>query len=313
MATTDPELVSLVLAALDEAGIRLAVLHHEPAVARGQIASDIDIAVDRPVRSVVAVLRRALYPHGRIITLWRYDISGTALFIVRPDVRQGVQIDVLYDPDAIGKYGVRTNVLLARRVSGERWPRPHRLDELLYLASKRRVKGDAVHAYALLDEASRLDGYRSHVRSLLSPAMREALDEMRHSRSSTGMGLPSMPDVARIVDRVLRPAGFWVELMAGAGMVQHPAQLLGQRLERILPWVHVSAAPPCGFSHASWWLRTVVPTRWRPGVAVTWGEKPCRPKADLILGEPTDVDDLADRLTEAMSERVARRMARPDL
>ncbi len=114
MATTDPRLALASLEGMRAAGVRFALLHGADRLSGGEV-SDVDLVVaEDPVsvvqRAAVSWQTRGLVP----VVLWPYDIGGTAtVFLATPDASEGVQLDLLHDPEGVGKYGVKSGALLA--------------------------------------------------------------------------------------------------------------------------------------------------------------------------------------------------------
>ena len=134
------------------------LLHGESSlVGRGPL-SDVDttvgsVTVDELLRSLQTA------PGGlQLVAVWPYDCRGVALFLASSRLDRVVQLDVLADPEGLGRYGVRTAELAARAVGTEHpWRRPDPLDQALYLLSKRTAKGQADRVSTLVDELGHHD------------------------------------------------------------------------------------------------------------------------------------------------------------
>lgn len=256
------------------------LLHGEDALLGHGPVSDVDTALPTvDLRHLRALLHRR--PAGlRLVAVWPYDCRGLALFLATPDLRQVVQLDLLADPDGIGRYGVRTPELAAHaHDTAHPWRRPDPVDERLYLLAKRTAKGQDDRVAALRDalghdRAEAVD--RS--RTLLSPAARGRVAAALGATPPRGRVRwhvrRAAAQVARGVRRLRHPIGAWLHLLApidAAGDVpEHPA------LVRVRP-------APAGPAAT---LRLVL-ARWRRGVVVTVGPAPPR-WADACLAPGDD-------------------------
>lgn len=315
MGTTSAEVANTVLESLTDAGIKLAFLHGEGDLADGKVPGDLDLVVDRPAAAVVARSAASLQAHGlHPVVLWIQDIGGGGcLFCCTEDATDGVQIDLLYDADGVGKYGLRSPAALDSAECGVNWPRLEPTAELLYLLSKRHFKGDGARLAPLIDDArsmSRPDLESAAVRLFSKPVA----DLLLGSVNGAGgpMARPSLRSpslqVGRWVKRLSQPSGFWVEvtepeLATAEGM----ASAIANRFGRFLPHA-VSVArqvSPGRLAGVKWWAEKVAATRYRPGLVVSWSGLSPWPRADLVLdtGDSRE-DELSRRIVAAMARRL---------
>ena len=161
MPTTSGELARACLAGLRDAGTQLAVLHNYEQLEFDQI-SDVDIVVGQDPRAVIRVTERMWRERGLVpIIMWPYDIGGTVtLFLATPDARDGVQLDMLHDPDGVGRYRVRSEILLQFVEERPLAPVVDTAARLLYLWQKRTAKGQTDRLDSLRREAAAIDNDR---------------------------------------------------------------------------------------------------------------------------------------------------------
>lgn len=155
MGTTSADLAIRVLDELERVEPSFVVLHGEADLSRGLATSDVDVAVVRDPHEVVADLVRPLAEADVApIMLWPYDRNSLTIFWSDGDGNRGVQLDLVRDPAGRGRYGFRTDALIAGARRGERWPRLDDTDELLYLIRKRQVKRNESETARLLTSVS---------------------------------------------------------------------------------------------------------------------------------------------------------------
>lgn len=280
----------------------MAILHGEERLARLGHVSDVDVVSDIAAFQAVQAaapywLEIGLHP----IIFWPYDVGGTAtVFLATPGAEQGVQLDILYDPDGQGRYGLRSTALLEYVVPGTKFPRLHPSATQTYTARKRQVKGD-LDAYRASLSAARPEIERVAQRVLAPRAARELI---AHGR--IGPRRMSSSRVRRLAVRVAKPVGAWVHLIHNdAGDLHRTATALTERLERILPHITMSELPSRGPWFAWWWGREVAPIRWRPGVFISWSNRPSK-GPDVRIEQPADVEDAAQQMVAALRNRALR-------
>jgi hypothetical protein len=307
MATTDHRLALASLEGMREAGVRFALLHGGERLASGQV-SDVDLVVgDDPP----AVVRRVAAPwaaRGLVpVVLWPYDIGGTAtVFLATPDATEGVQLDLLFDPDGVGKYGIRSSALLASADPTTGLPMVSATAGLIYLWQKRVAKADP----AQLDELTRVartadsrelvavseivTGSAAAAHQLLAgqPVLR-----IRHRKHPLRQGI-------RATRRVAKPVGFWTHAAEADTAIE-----LARRCARFL--VCSGTAPtPSPIRQPAWWIASIQPVRLRPGVFLSHGPLPRWPAPDLVLSA-SSADEAARQLTAAMNARLPSMKALP--
>ena len=179
ISTTSSSLARAALDSLVESGVTFSLLHRAADLISGEVPSDVDMAVGEPPRALLRRSLTRLHQAGlHPVVVWEYDVGGTAtVFLSDRDGSNGVQLDLLYDPDGLGTYGVRTQDVIAS-AEGDRWPAVRPLSELAYLIRKRQVKGDQRRLEELLAEARKLptDELTQAVRHALAwPAAEDVL------------------------------------------------------------------------------------------------------------------------------------------
>ena len=306
IATNSPDLAAAALDALATAGIRFAVLHDEKAVALRTVSSDIDIVVGIPGRRVIESSRRVIEESGLIpVVIWPYNYGGLTVFLITRTADRGVQLDMLFDPDGRGRYGLRSEAAIRSSREGIRWPVLDRDIELAYLLRKRHLKGDSATLKELLTVARQRwqSGLPDHVEDALSSVAARQIASLVAGRLDKNAGPGARHRIQngpRVLNRIARPIGFWVEI-SGVGRDGEAQELVG-KFGNILPHVGCSPRPEAFNKNLFWWARQVAPVRWRPGLYVSTAERGSA-WADLSLeaGQPGNVE----RLVGAMSARLA--------
>lgn len=264
MATTDGRHARAAVEAMLRTGVGMAVIHGEEELAAARVSSDVDLVVDRPIFSVVAAARENWEQAGlRAIMAWPYDVGGTgSIFLATPGARDGVQIDVLFDPEGAGRYGVRSGELLVRLEQGTVFPRVSADAAAIYLLSKRLGKRQLSEAEAI---AARLQASPSDqlisalTRADVSRGLREFVHEGRDMviRQRVSGFRPN---------RIRHPVGAWIDV----GDESAPTLAL-ELAEHFGRWVPItrSATP---VRSASWaWTGQIAPVRWRAGLLFSAG------------------------------------------
>jgi hypothetical protein len=315
VATTGGRLARAALDALASVGVGFVVLHHESAVAHADARGDVDLAVADPPRVILERARAAwsavdLHP----VMVWSYDVGLTVtVFLATGEGRDGVQLDLLHDPDGLGKYGVKSSVLVAAGVPGQRWLMANPDHELLYSIRKRSFKRDRRRLADLLSAARMTPPLRlaAEVPRLFSPRgadlMRSALEGDVDEVMGRSAADP-LHEAARRVGRLTRPPGFWVEMTTTATDAAASARKLADRFGGYLPHAAAGHRPASTVKAWAWWLHDVAPVRWRPGLFVSWSSGVDRwPSADLVVtSDGSDIDHLARRIVTAAEGRIER-------
>lgn len=259
MGTTNAELAGRVLDELEQIEPRFVMLHGEAELSRGLVRSDIDVAVAADPHSIAWSLADGLTPSGTVpIMLWPYDRNSLTVFLADPGGDGGVQLDLVRDPSGRGRYGFSTDALIERAEPGERWPRLHPEDELLYLIRKRQVKRNR-------DEVARLLGS-------VSADSRTSLS----ARASDAFSAPASTHLIEMLStgRYVDPGGAAFDrrvrnVIANAGFYR---ARLGQAVG---VWVSTTGTSASDLDDALQPLRDLLPSvvvrgpvRWRPEVGI---------------------------------------------
>jgi len=284
VAITRGNLACLLLDTLASTGVRYAVLHGEDRIADGRAESDVDVAVGAPPHQVVRSLAPLLAASGLSLGLvWPYDVCALTSIWLVPPAPDGVQLDLLCDPDGQGKYGVRTDVLLQRRIRGRCWWRLDGPTERLYLLSKRAEKRDRPGTLRLLD---------------LGPAHRQALvalsgqvlADWRQRRivrlldggpDTAGAGPPlrvRLLRAHRLADRARHGIGCWLTVAGDPS--GETAGALHRSFARVLPRARILDVP------APLVLLRAQVERRRAGLAISRPVPGGRPDLAVCAGEP---------------------------
>ena len=309
IATSDPALPTLALTALAVSGVPFALLHDEERVLAQGVESDVDIAVGVSPRTVLARSLDQLHASNlHPIVVNEYDAGGSAsAYIGTADGKDGLQLDMYFDPSGVGRFGLRTGPLLEHSVEGTRWrivaPEHHNL----YLLRKRHWKGDLHRIDHVVNELASHDSdqLRRAIQSLAVPeigvSIRRVLNGDQIPFRAPRRNLPY--DLGRRLKRLRRPVGFWVEII-GSGS-ESIAKDLAQRFDRFLTTA-VGKRPGNWVSLARWLLRDVAPIRLRPGLFISWTpEESGTPHANLEIPHiQKPVPVLAHQIVTAMESRL---------
>ena len=299
MPTSSGELARACLAGLRDAGTQFAVLHNYEQLEFDQI-SDVDIVVGQDPRAVIRMTERMWRERGLVpIIMWPYDIGGTVtLFLATPDARDGVQLDMLHDPDGVGTYGVRSEILLQFVEERPIAPVVDSAARLLYLWQKRTAKGQTDRLDSLRREAAGIDIDR------LEQMSRALTGSVYPARGLLGPDVRTIPKpravmakLSRLASRLRRPIGAWVHVP-----LDDVGSELARRLSRHLVIVG-SAKLPSRSRQVGWYLLHVAPVRYRPGVFISVGQPNgfiLSPDAVIKASHP---EEAACELTEALTKR----------
>jgi hypothetical protein len=294
MATTSSDAASKAVVAIQGTGVRHAILHGAEDLVRGDVASDVDLVADRTVHEVVrSVAPRwqamGLYP----VIVWPYDTGGTgSIFLSTLDAVVGVQLDILHDPHARGRYGVRSDLLLSAAEAGGELTTVAPPQAVAYLLAKRIGKGQIAEARRLTELLPAaeidLDVLRPDVADVVRSFMRDGSFDKGWSRKRSP---------GRLLTRLRRPVGAWVELSADDS--EEVASELISRFGRFLPHSVLIPAP-----HLGTWMTSVAPTRWRAGIVASHGRRVgITPAPDLSIPGLVSVDEACRRVVMSISRR----------
>jgi hypothetical protein len=319
VGTTDGRLAVLALDAMTRAGVRFAVLHDEERLALGNVSSDVDLAVDRPGRDVIREALGALHDVGlHPVVLWPYGVDALTVFLATGTASDAVQLDMTYDPDGRGKYGIRTDVALDVSVPGKRFPRLPPDHELLYLVSKRKVKRDPQRLAPLIDRARhRKDTLIQTAQAFLgrrtaADVIASILDAPAARERRAYVGYEASEMLRKLV-RMAYPAGFWVEVIGDGSNGPAAAEQLATRFGGFLDdgafYATRPISPASRAAQVAWWLRHIAPVQLRAAFVVSHADQRLRPHASFAVplsrGGP---DELARAVVNAMEARCLSRL-----
>lgn len=265
--------------------------------------SDVDVAVDTDPIDVIRAARPAWARIGLTpILAWPYDIGGTlTVFLATMDGTEGVQLDMLFDREGVGRYGVRSEGLVDSAIAGA-IPEVSEPARLTYLWRKRVVKGHEHVLDALRSEAANIpaeDLVRASNQLTGSSETAEELLARSDTRSPVSHRHP-ITRLRRFVGRVAHPIGYWAHVTD-----QAMAADLADRMSGYLVVVRTGAVPGVP-RQPLWYLRQVWPTTLRPGVFLSHGTRPTWCPSPPIVLEDTFDKAAAPLLIAAMSARVPR-------
>jgi hypothetical protein len=302
--TTSALTASVALDGLRAAGIDFAILHKESDLSEGRTPTDVDLVVDRPSALAVLGARRHWEQDGLFpIVLWPYDLGTLTVFLVNETADEGVQLDLMFDPEGRGRYAVRTPELLARSRPGRTWPTLAPDDELLYRLRKRLCKKQFAAVSEIVAEVqSRGRPAEARCEELFTPAAARGLRRVI-AGSAQGRSVRvgrAMSSSVRIGRRLRNPIGMWVHVEGDDA--RRCAEALAQRFDRVL--LTALAAPTrTGISESAFWARHIAPVRWRAGLALTWGDRPRLLRPDISVVYDGSTSDAARSLVLQARDR----------
>jgi hypothetical protein len=299
-----------ILETLERLPVEWAICHNEGELALGAAESDIDIVANQRPRTVYRSAYDALIKRGlRPVLTFSNGIGTDALFILTPDGTARVDLDVTFDPHGLGRYGLRSGVLLKEVIPGRRWPRLSQADTLLYRVTKNTTKGNLEKTASILKEASTATRRRaaSRAREVLRGKKRVQviqgclLQRGNYSPSGTPQRrFETIADAARLYGARLRsPAGLWVHLTRGSNSA---AEELARALGHVFPYRRIARFESERLSdQLGTWMGVVAPARYRVGLVVSWGPLRKGFKPDLVIpgamAEPEPVLDALEMRT----------------
>jgi hypothetical protein len=289
-------------------GVAVALLHGGDRWDHGVMSSDIDLLVDRPLSEFADRFFHALDLAGSLpIVVWNYDVGATSVFVVDRVLDRAVQIDLNYDIEGAGRYGLRSAAVLQRVHSGVT-PRIDDVDEWLYSIRKKVVKGQDERVRDLLAnrpaDAAALESRAAEVFvPQAAQSVRAAIRTGEISRRRPSHRIADYPSLGRrALMRIAHPVGFWVDLRGAPRDVTRASAHIEERSARILPAVDVLRRT---------WTRQVLSTphaivsRLKPRLVVSSGmQRPLAP-VDLVLAVDKDMDRATSTLVHAMAARHA--------
>jgi hypothetical protein len=241
MGTTSSALARVFLQELAQTGVRSALLHGDDQLAEGVLTSDLDLAFACPFSQALAAVEVAstcvrLTP----ILLWFYDTRSATVVLARlgegADI-DSVQVDLLVDPNGLGKYGVRTAPLVDAAASGRTHLIVSPLDEAIYLQRKAALKKQseryqqasrAIAGYPDTEVLSRADDI------LVGPSLLRPLDAPY--RRWLGSSRRALAELRRTAYRIIVPVGVAVRVAS-----HEEATDLAVRLRGAIPTIAISS------------------------------------------------------------------------
>ncbi|MFP3882613.1 MAG: hypothetical protein ACLFWH_09875 [Actinomycetota bacterium] len=298
MATTNSSLAVAALDAMKSAGITFALLHGAERLSEERF-SDVDLVTDRDPDSVIVASRAEWRGRGlRPVVSSRYDLGGTAVWLTTRDASDGVQLDLMFDPEGRGAYGLRSHELLETAAHDDPFKNVSTEASLIYLWRKRSIKGQEerlpeLRASSVTDDR---EGFLD-----LSDALTGSPRTAREILGELSPGSPRRPfhparELGRLVGRIRRPAGFWAHAFSREVAID-----LSSRFGRFLVSTNSTETSPASLEPI-WWLREVLPYRLRPAMVTTWGSVPGLVSPDTVL-DAQRPDEAAIELTSVMAAR----------
>lgn len=298
MATTSSPLAVAALDAMRSAGVTFALLHGAERLSEERF-SDLDVVTDRDPASVIVASRAAWRDRGlRPVVSSRYDLGGTAVWLATPDASDGVQLDLMFDPEGRGEYGLRSHELLETAAHEYPFQNVSTEASLIYLWRKRSIKGQEARLAELRQAGVTVDRDRlldlSEAVTGSPRTAREALGELPPSAARRSFH-PAL-ELGRLASRVWHPIGFWAHAPS-----QGIAVDLSARFGRFLVSATSTETPPVS-GQPVWWLRRVLPLRLRPSLITSWGPLHGLLSPDTVLAA-RHPEEAAIELTAVMAAR----------
>lgn len=221
----------------------------------------------------------------------------------------GVQLDMLYDVDGAGRYGVKSTGLLsdtprAQRISDDPVvdvPVVSESSSLVYLWRKRSVKKQWDRLPELRRRAQELDETNLIVASVAITGNDRAGQQLLGLQDPYLQSRFRHPSkrIARFASRIRDPVGFWAHSASPSIGTD-----LARRFGRFLV-VSDRYNTPAPIVQPLWWARRVIPVRLRAGVLISTGSPPLWPRPDCYLTDHSP-DEAARELVSAMGTHVER-------
>ena len=286
-------------------GLPFAILHRRDDLQQGKVGSDVDLVIAAPTRIFISGMKDPLTRLGLVpILVWTYDSGGSSVFLASATAADGIQLDLLYDPRGLGRYGIRSEELLEERFLVDGWPSLNRRAEIVYLLRKRLVKENKQAALALRRDflAEGVEEMKAIVERVLTPDAAASVNDYVAGHRQTGRWPRSLlrrtaPELRRIWKRLVNPIGAWIHV---AGSHEREVSDVVGRLRRFIP--HTGRGTPMG---SLWYWRECAPVRWRAGVFVTWGFLDQAKKPDLVITNIESGDDIARSIVNFLAERIS--------
>jgi hypothetical protein len=303
MGTTSGELGLAALDALSRAGVEYGLLHGRESLDTGAI-SDIDIVVGEAPQSAVARARSSWADYGLTpILISSYDVGGAAaVFLATRDAREGVQLDMLFDPHGVGMYGLLSGRLLETVAASSHTPVVSDVARLVYLWRKATVKRQTDRLNSVALEASKYSREQLDEVIVRLTGVKAGVDRFFVTRDRIHERNPRyrFRQVPRLIDRVLNPVGFWSHVRRA-----DVASELARRVSGFLVLARSTPVPSLA-RQAAWYPRVVFPVLLRPGAVFTWGNTRRFLVQPNLIVDCDDLDGAAELFVNAMSKRAIR-------
>lgn len=246
MPTTSPPLARRLLECLDELGVSYLVAH-DPHVLYGDVPfSDVDLLLEISPWIVVDMLADSLGDMCPVIA-WEYDTGSVTTFWSTLEGAEGVQLDLVCDPEGRGGYGFRTSRAFEYPTSGDWPPVMHVRGQAVYLASKRIDKAKRHSAQRAIQALVSIPGWEGDVQHLLDQSAQRQVMRAARGRFPTIMRRRVRVFLSRLgargLSRLKHPSGVAVTLNRLDDSV---AATLMSRFSRFVSHVTLSVNPsPC--------------------------------------------------------------------
>lgn len=301
MPTTKPEIAVRAIEAIQQSGVPFAILHSADML-WSEAVSDVDLVADISPTSLIHRCAEKWRDHRLFpVVVWPYDIGGTAtVFLATTDAKDGVQLDIMFDPGGVGKHGLRTEPLMASAVESGGLPVIGEAERLIYLWKKRSLKKQANRLAQLQDIAAELPFADVALASISltgsDATARELAGEPVVTRHTRRHGFRR---ARRLAGRLRNPIGFWAHSTSET--------LAASLRDRFSGFLIVSREGPRPISTArrmTWYYSDVLPTVVRPGVYLSHGASRGRHPSPWLTLSGQSVDDAAEELTTHMASRI---------
>ncbi len=303
MGTTDSKLALTALEILTEAGVGYAMLHGREGLLEGEVVSDVDLVVDLEPDEIIAATRAAFASRGLFpVVVTRYDLAGTMVaWYALEDASEAVQLDFLHDIEGLGRQGLRSAGLLAFSLRDRFPPFVSAEAELVYLWRKRVWKRQLARLDELRTPAASLPVARVIEASIAVTGSERTARELFGKRPLPAwIQTISHPVLRakRIGARIALPAGFWLHVSS-----RDLAAQVADTFHRFLPHSRIGEVPRSRVARSRWFWSSVQPVRLRPGIYVSYGLEPDRPRPDLVAADNVSARDAGMACVEAMAAR----------
>jgi hypothetical protein len=291
--------------------VPFAILHGAERLGSPSLTSDLDIVVGRSPSEIARVIRSDLRNlELEVAMIWQYDLGGTAsVFVSSSDGARGAQIDCLYDPAGKGRYGIRSNILLAERTPTSSFPTVAALDRDLYLIRKAHCKGRDGTVKEISTKLTQvgIGSARGRAEELFSPAAAaDVFDNLRGMSVHHVRLLRVGRNLVRRIRRLVTPIGFWAELVGTEAQSALIAQQLRDQFRGWLIRADADVRPVRLIASTKWWITKVLPIILRPALFISWtSEKRLWPVPNvaIVLNDESSSQVIGHRIVSEMAAR----------